>query len=104
MVFSSEPASQSKPKIQNLIAGSSDRPGSVSEETGEELGYEDCIGDNEPHENVQTIEIELISVMLRPLYRDMPTIVSLLATCKLIAPLRSKMGRYFPLMELEHLP
>ena len=42
IVFSSsEPASHSKPKTQNLITGLSDRLGSIDEETGEELRYKD---------------------------------------------------------------
>ena len=41
MVFSSsEPAPHSKPKMQNVITGSSDRLGSTDEETGEEFRHE----------------------------------------------------------------
>ena len=65
MVFSSsEPASHSKPKMQNVITGSSDRPGSIDEETGEELRYKDCIGYNESYDNIQTTEIEPTSVIV----------------------------------------
>ena len=105
LVFSSsEPAPQSKPKMHNVIARSSDRPGSIDEEIGEELGYEDCISDNESHDNIQTMEIESTSTMSRSLYRDIPTIVSLPVTCKLTAPLRSIIHCYFSLLEMEHLP
>ena len=47
--FPSEPTSQSKPKMRNLIARSLDPPGGIDEETAEELRYEDCIGDNESY-------------------------------------------------------
>ena len=105
MVFSFfEPASQFNPKIQNLITGSSDRPGSIDEETGEELRYKDCIGDNESYDNIQIMDIGSASVMSRSLYRDMPTIVSILATCKLTAPLHSIMDCYFSPLETEHQP
>ena len=40
----------------------------------------------------------------RSLYRDMPTIISLLETYKLAAPLHSIMDCYFFLLEIEHLP
>ena len=81
MVFSSsEPASQSKSKMQNVITGSSDRLGSTDEKTGEELRHENCIGDNEFYDSIQTMEIESTSVMSRSLYRGMPTMVSLLVT------------------------
>ena len=65
MVFSFfEAASQSKSKMQNFIARSSDRPGSIDEEIGEELGYEDCFSDNESHDNIQTMEIESTTVIV----------------------------------------
>ena len=103
MVFSSsEPAPQSKPKMQNVIARSSDRLGSTDEETGEEFRHENCISDNESHDNIQTMEIESTSTMSRSLYRDIPTIVSILATYKLTAPLHSIMDCYFPPLEMEH--
>ena len=105
MVFSSsEPAPHSKPKMQNVITGSSDRLGSTDEETGEEFRHENCISDNESHDNIQTMEIESTSTMSRSLYRDIPTIVSLPVTCKLTAPLRSIIHCYFSLLEMEHLP
>ena len=105
LVFSSsEPASQSKPKMQNVIAGSSGQPGSIDEEIGEELRHENCISENELYDNIQTVGVEPSSVMLRSLYRGMPTIVSLLVTCKLTAPLHSIMDCYFPLLEMEHTP
>ena len=100
----SEPASQSKPKMQNVIAGSSDRLGSIDEETGDELRYRNCSGDYEPHDNIQTMEIESTSVMSRWLYRDMLTIVPLLVNCKSTAPLHAIMDCYFFLLEMEHLP
>ena len=65
MVFSSpESTSQSMAKMQNLIVGSSNRPGSIDEEIGEELRHEDCIGYNESHDNIQTMEIESTSVIV----------------------------------------
>ena len=65
MVFSSSaPAPQSKPKMQNVIARSSDRPGSIDEEIGEELGYEDCISDSKSYDNIQTTEIESTTVIV----------------------------------------
>ena len=105
IVFSSsEPASHSKPKTQNLITRSSDRLGSIAGEIGEELRYENCIGDNEPYDNIQTMEIESKSVMSRSLYRNLPTIVSILATCKLTVPLHPIMDCYFSFLEMEHQP
>ena len=66
MVFSFfEAASQSKSKMQNFIARSSDRPGSIEEETGEELRHEDCTSENEPYDNIQTMEIESTSALSR---------------------------------------
>ena len=65
MVFSSsEPALQSKPKMQNVIAGLLDPPGSVSEEARGELRYENCISDNESYDNIQTMEIEPTTVIV----------------------------------------
>ena len=61
---SSQPASQSKPKMQNLIAGSSDRLDSNDEETREKLRYKDCIGDNESYDNIQTMDIGSTSVIV----------------------------------------
>ena len=105
MVFSSyEPSSQSKPKMQNLISGLLDPPSSIDEEIGEELRYEDYISENEPYDDIQTMEIESTSTMSLSLYRDIPTMVSLLATCKLIAFLPSIMDCYFSLLEMGHTP
>ena len=65
MVFpSSELASQSKPKMQNVIAGSSDRTGSIGEEAGEELRYGDCTSSYESNDNIQTMEIEPTTVIV----------------------------------------
>ena len=65
MVFSSsEPASQSKPKMQNVITGSSGRLGSIDEETGEELKHEDCTSGYESYDNIQTMEIEPTTVIV----------------------------------------
>ena len=50
--------------MQNVITGSSDRLGSIDEETGEELRYKDCIGYNESYDNIQTTEIEPTSVIV----------------------------------------
>ena len=61
---SSQPASQSKSKMQNVITGSSDRLGSNDEETREELRYKDCIGYNEFYDNIQTMEIESTAVIV----------------------------------------
>ena len=105
MVFSSsEPSLQSKPKMQNLISGLLDPPGSIDEETGEELMFEDYISENEPYDDIQTMEIESTSALSRSPYRDIPTIVSPLATCELTAPLHSIMDCYSSLLEMEHLP
>ena len=50
--------------MQNIIARSSDRPGSIDEENGEELKYENCIGENESYDNIQTTEIESATVIV----------------------------------------
>ena len=105
MVFSSpESTSQSKPKMQNVIARLSDRLGSNDEETGGELRHEDCISDDKSYDNIQTMEIESTSLMSRSLHRDIPTIVSLLANCKLTVPFHSIAGYYFSFLEMDHLP
>ena len=78
--------------------------GSIDEETGEELRYEDCTSGYESYDNIQMMGVEPISVMLRSLYGYMSTIVSILSTCKLTVPLHPIMDCYFPLLEMEHLP
>ena len=50
--------------MQNVIAGSSDWPGSIEEETGEELRHEDCTSENESYDTIQTMEIESTSVIV----------------------------------------
>ena len=53
MVFSSsEPASHSKPKMQDVTTGSSNQLGSTDEETGEELKHEDCISGDKSYDNI----------------------------------------------------
>ena len=68
--FPSEPASQSKPKKQNLIFGLSDPPGGIDEDSREELRCEDCISDDESSSNIQVLDIESTSVVLRSLHRN----------------------------------
>ena len=51
-LYSSEPASQSKPKVQNLNSGLLDPPGGIDEDSCEELRYEDCISDDESSSDV----------------------------------------------------
>ena len=71
MAFSSsEPTSQSKPKVQNLIPGLLDPPGGTDEDSSEELRYEDCISDDESSSNIEVLDIGSTSVVLRSLHRN----------------------------------
>ena len=67
--------------MHSRIAGLSDPPGGIDEETAEELRYEDCISDNESYDSNHVMDIELTNVMLQSLYRDMPTMVFQIVTC-----------------------
>ena len=51
-LYSSEPASQSKPRMQNPNSGLLDPPGGIEEDSCEELRYEDCISDDESSSDV----------------------------------------------------
>ena len=105
MVFSSsEPASRSKPKTHNLIAGSSDPLGGIDEETAEELRYEDCISDNESYDSNHVMDIEPTNVLLRSLCEGVPTTVFQIVTCHMIVPFHSTADYYPPLLAVEHLP
>ena len=68
--FPSEPASQSEPKMQNLIRGLSDPSGGINEDSGQELRYEDCISDDESSSNIKVLDTESTSVVLRSLHRN----------------------------------
>ena len=68
--FPSEPASQSKPKKQNLIFGPLDPLGGIDEDSREELRCEDCISDDESSSNIQVLDIGSTSVVLRSLHRN----------------------------------
>ena len=90
--------------MHSRIAGLSDPPGGIDEETAEELRYEDCISDNESYDSVHVMDIEATSVVLQSLYRDMPIKVSQLMTCISIVPFHSTADCYLPLLAVEHLP
>ena len=50
--YPSEPASQSEPKMQNLISGLLNPPGGINEDSSEKLRCEDFISDKESSNNV----------------------------------------------------
>ena len=68
--FPSEPASQSKPKKQNLILGLSHSLGGIDEDSSKGLRCVDCISDDESSSNIQVLDIESTSVVLRSLHRN----------------------------------
>ena len=67
---SSELASQSKSKVQNLNSGLLDPPGGIDEDSCEELRYEDCSSDDESSNDIEIMDIGSTSVVLRSLHRN----------------------------------
>ena len=105
IVFSSsEPASQSKLRCRISLPDHETDWVVMMRKPGKNLGTRIAFVIMNPMIIFKLWNLSRQVSLSRSLYRDMPTIVPLLVTCKLTAPLHAIMDCYFPLLEMEHLP